>query len=243
MSPRRAGTAVACLIALTLPALAAEPAPAERAARIGSLSGTVSARSTGQQQWLAAVTERALAPGDQVWTQPGAQAKLELGGAALALQEKTQVELVLLSATDAELKLVQGTAELVVPTIGRGENYLIDTPRGTMRVMQSGRFVIEAGSGEEPTKVTAFTGTAQLVGTESGLIVSAGQIGVITGVDGGLSYAVQMVAGPADHGAETAAVPAEAAPPPALPGDKPAAPAATDASAEKAAPTEPVPGN
>jgi hypothetical protein len=50
MSPRRAGTAVACLIALTIPALAAEPAPAERAARIGTLSGIVSTRGAGQQQ-------------------------------------------------------------------------------------------------------------------------------------------------------------------------------------------------
>jgi len=35
-------------------------------------------------------------------------------------------------------------------------------------------------------------GSAQVVGSESGLIVTAGQTGVVTGVDGGVSYAVQF---------------------------------------------------
>src|SRR5208337_4108886 len=96
-----------------------------------------------------------------------------------------------------------------VPGFGPGESCQIDTPRGAVRIMQPGRFVIEAGAGEQPTRVTALEGTAQIVGAESGLIVAAGQTGVVTGVDGGLSYAVQPASAPA---VETVAMPPKAAP-------------------------------
>jgi hypothetical protein len=77
--------------------------------------------------------------------------------------------------------------------------------------MQPGSFVIEAGAGERPTRVIVIAGAAQVVGVESGLIVSAGQTGVVTGVDGGLSYAVQFT--PATAAAEPPApVDPEAAP-------------------------------
>jgi len=224
MSPHRVGAAVACLVGFTLAAAHAEDAGRPNAAaRLGSLSGTVSVRSAGQPQWRPASADRQLAPGDDVWTQPGAQAKLEFGGAAVALQEKTQIQVGALSTTDTEFRIVQGALEFSVPALGRGESYQIQTPRGVMRVMQAGRFVVEAGSGEQPTKVTALAGAAQLVGTESGLIVSTGQTGLVTGVDGGLSYAVQIAAAP-EAGAQTAAVPAE--PPPVEPvvADKPAVP-------------------
>jgi hypothetical protein len=222
MSLIRVGCAVGCLLASVGVGQAEDAASPERTAHIGALSGTVSTRGAGQTQWLAAVSDRVLAPSDGVWTQPGAQARLELGAAAVSLREQTQVELVGLTGVDAELRLIQGTIEVTVTGLGRGESCQIDTPRGAMRVMQPGRFVIEAGGGEQPTRVTALAGTAQLVGTESGLIVAAGQTGVVTGVDGGLSYAVQQAVLP---GAETAAVPPEPAPTPeAKPEAKPEAP-------------------
>jgi hypothetical protein len=234
MSPHRVGLAVACLVGFTLAAHAEEPARPNAGARIGSLGGTVSVRGAGQPQWRPAAAERQLAPGDDLWTQPGAQAKLELGHAAVALQEKTQVQVGTLSGTDTEFRIVQGALELSVPALGRGESYQIQTPRGVMRVMQAGRFVVEAGSGELPTKVTALAGTAQLVGTESGLIVSTGQTGVVTGVDGGLSYAVQLATAP-EAPAQTAAASAE--PPPA------AEPIAAEPVADKPPPVvEPAPG-
>lgn len=170
------------------PSLADEP----RTGRIGSLSGTVSVHTAGQTKWIAAVSERALAPGDGVWTQPGARARVELGGAAIELQEQTQLELAHVTALDAALRLVQGTLDVRVAAFGPGESWQVETPRGSVRLMQPGSFLIEAGAGEQPTRVTVIAGAAQMVGTESGLIVTAGQTGVVTGVDGGLSYAIQL---------------------------------------------------
>jgi hypothetical protein len=230
MSLIRVGSAVACLLVSAGPGWAADAASPERRARIGELSGTVSAHGAGQTQWLVAVSDRMLAPGDGVWTQPGARARLEFGSVGVALQEQTQVDLVVLTGSETQLRLIQGTVELAVPALGAGESCQVDTPRGALRVMQPGRFVIDAGGGEQPTRVTTLAGAAQIVGTESGLIVMAGQTGVVTGVDGGLSYAVQQAAMP---GAETAAVPAEPAPvpPPA---------AAISEPAPAAAPSEPT---
>ena len=215
MSLIRVGSAVACLLVSAGPGWAVDAASPERSARIGELSGTVSAHGAGQTQWLAAVSDRMLAPGDGVWTQPGARARLELGAVGVALQEQTQVDLVVLTGSDTQLRLIQGTVEVAVPALGAGESCQVDTPRGALRVMQPGRFVIDAGGGEQPTRVTVLAGAAQIVGTESGLIVMAGQTGVVTGVDGGLSYAVQQAAMP---GAETASVP-----PGPTPGPPPAA--------------------
>ncbi len=166
--------------------------PGDRSGRIGALSGTVSVHAAGQTRWIAAVSERALVSGDGVWTQPGARAKVELGRAAFELQEQTQVEVTNLTGVDAELKLVQGALGVTVPSFGPGETWQVDTPRGAVRLMQPGSFVIEAGAGETPTRVTVIAGAVQVVGSESGLIVTAGQTGVVTGVDGGVSYAVQF---------------------------------------------------
>ena len=161
------------------------------AGRIAGLSGTVSVHASGQSQWVAAVAERALATGEGLWTQPGGSARLALGGAAIELREKTQLELASLSATDAELRLVQGALDLRVPGLAGGATYQIDTPRGAVRVMLAGRYVIEAGGGDVPTKVTVLEGAAQVAGSESGLVVASGQTGLITGVDGGLSFAIE----------------------------------------------------
>ncbi len=194
-----AGCAAACLLALAGPGRAAEPdteSAADRAGRITELTGKVTVHGAGENQWQAAAAERALEAGAGVWTQPGASARLQVGSAEVELQEKTQAELATLSRQDAELRLVQGTLRLTVPGMAPGESYQIATPRGTVRVMLAGRFVIDAGAGEQPTTVTVLQGAAQVVGSESGLIVSSGQTGLVTGVDGGLSYAIRMVSAP-----------------------------------------------
>jgi hypothetical protein len=200
------GCAAVALLALVSAGSLADEGPGERpgdrAGRIGALSGTVSVHAAGQSRWIAAVSERALVSGDGVWTQPGARAKVELGRAAFELKEQTQLEFANVTGGDAELKLVQGALDVTVPSFGPGESWQVDTPRGAVRLMQPGSFVIEAGAGEAPTRVTVIAGAAQVVGSESGLIVTAGQTGVVTGVDGGLSYAVQFT--PASAKAEPA---------------------------------------
>src|SRR4051812_49101428 len=98
--------AVAALVLASAASLADEgPAgpgdrPGDRSGRIGALSGTVSVHAAGQTRWIAAVSERALVSGDGVWTQPGARAKVELGRAALELQEQTQLEVANLTGVD-----------------------------------------------------------------------------------------------------------------------------------------------
>ncbi|MBI3515820.1 MAG: FecR domain-containing protein [Proteobacteria bacterium] len=211
----RVAGAVACLLMLAAAGAHAGEADAVapgRDSRISELAGTVSVHVPGQTtQWGVAVVDRVMASGEGLWTQPGGRARLALGGAAVELQEQTQLELANLTGLDTELRLVQGAIGVTVPRLGPGESYQVDTPRGILRIMLAGRFEIEAGAGERPTKVTVHSGAAQMVGTESGLIVTAGQTGVVTGVDGGLSYAVQLAALPGSDRA-LATEPAEAVP-------------------------------
>jgi len=120
----RVACAVACLLVISGSGVRAEematatvPAPE---GRISALSGTVSVHATGQERWSAAVVERKLASGEGLWTQPGAQASVMLGAAALELPEQTQIEITNLSAVDTEFRLVQGALGLSVPKLGRG---------------------------------------------------------------------------------------------------------------------------
>ncbi len=163
----RAGCAVAWLLALAAPGRAGETAadPAAPVGRIVAVSGAVSVHGPEQTQWSAAEVERTVAPGEGLWTQPGARATVTLGGAQLGLEEKTQVELANLTDQDTEVRLVQGAIDLRVPAIARGESYQVDTPRGAVRLMLAGRLVIEAGAGDLPTKVTVLEGAAQIAGT------------------------------------------------------------------------------
>src|SRR5258706_11088876 len=125
----RGGAAITALALISAASLADEgptgpgDRPGDRSGRIGALSGTVSVHAAGQTKWIAAVSERALVSGDGVWTQPGARARVELGRAAIELQEQTQLELAHVSPVDAALRLVQGALELALPSFGPGETW------------------------------------------------------------------------------------------------------------------------
>ena len=48
------------------------------------------------------------------------------------------------------------------PTLPTADGLSIATPRGTVRLTQPGVYSIDAGDESDPTRVTAFTGSARM---------------------------------------------------------------------------------
>src|SRR5580765_3563226 len=81
----------ATLMALALSSLAFADSddPSDRVARIRYLQGSVSFQPAGESDWVAAVTNRPVTIGDQLWADASSRAELDLGSASIRMDADT----------------------------------------------------------------------------------------------------------------------------------------------------------
>src|ERR1035437_5337144 len=63
--------------------------PPSRAARLGYASGAVSFSPAGENDWVEATINRPLTSGDRLWTDAGARAEIQVGGAMIRMNAGT----------------------------------------------------------------------------------------------------------------------------------------------------------
>jgi hypothetical protein len=90
LNPLRAPHKAALSLALLLLAVCAHAAAPTRVARLGYLEGEVSFLQTGDPDWVQASLNRPLTTGDQLWTDRGGAAELQLEGAAIRMGARTR---------------------------------------------------------------------------------------------------------------------------------------------------------
>src|SRR5271157_2039402 len=80
------------LLATTLPQRASaqdQDDPPGRVARLGYMEGSVSFQPAGEGDWVGAVPNRPLTTGDQLWSDEGSRAEVQLGSAVIRLGPMT----------------------------------------------------------------------------------------------------------------------------------------------------------
>ncbi|MBV1799590.1 DUF6600 domain-containing protein [Siccirubricoccus sp. G192] len=155
--------------AAPLPAgLQTEPEdPPARVGRIARLSGTVSFRLPGEEEWQPARLNEAVIAGHGLWTEPGARAALEFGRNRLVLDGGTDLRITTLDERSLRATLPRGAVFLRLRGLAEAAEVVeIVTPQAVVASALDGRILIEVGSigvgdpGEAATRVAVFEGSA-----------------------------------------------------------------------------------
>lgn len=199
------------------------PAPDQQevnpSARVGALTelvGTVSFHAPGADSWSAATLNYPITPGEGVWTQPGAEARIGISDTRIVLNQSSELEVSTLDDRSFVATLPQGEAYVRVRSLLPNETYTLVTPRGAVTIGTPGRYDVMSGDTNTPTRITVLEGAAALSqGVDAQL--TAGQAAEITGDQA--PFQMQVVAATrspfVDHVlAEERPPPAQAAPPP-----------------------------
>ena len=193
------------------PPVQGEIAPS-RVGRLARIDGSVSAHGAGGTTWTDAVINTPLTNGDAIWTQPGADAWIDLSGDTIVLSEQTELDLATIAENQFAATTPQGEVFLNLRNAPSSDTYAITTPRGVVDLQPGGVYDIVAGTSTSPTLVAVVAGSAQIQSGSFSLAVSAGQTATVTGSD-----ALQGSIGPMLHDAFLDARLARPAPVPAGP--------------------------
>jgi len=182
---RAVSVASVCLVAaLVLVGNAfAQADPPARVGRVSYLAGTVSYHDSDEARWSPAVANYPFTTGSALWTEPNGRAEMVVAGMRVRLQGATEIDALALDDEQFRLRLPQGRIDVRASGVATDRPVEFMTPRGTVRLMADGDYVIEAGTTEDPTRIGVRAGAAQFVDASgSVLAVSAGEIGLVTGM-------------------------------------------------------------
>jgi hypothetical protein len=154
----------------------AQTDPSDRVARLAYTSGDVEFAPAGEDTWGSAAINRPLVTGDRLMTGESGRAALELGDAALRINDNSAFNFLDLDDTTTQVELSQGTLNLRVRTIGGGQVYEIDTPTVAFVASEPGTYRVDVAPNGNGAMVTVFEGSGTVYG-ENGVSrpVQAGQ--------------------------------------------------------------------
>jgi hypothetical protein len=147
-----------------LTATAAMADPSSRVARLQYVTGDVSVQPGGVNDWVAAVINRPLTTADRVWTDKDSRSELHLGGAFLRMNSETSLTLTNVSDEAVQIELNQGSLNLRVRRMYKGEIYEIDTPNLAFTVTKAGSYRFDVDPDGDHTLVTVWRGEGEATG-------------------------------------------------------------------------------
>lgn len=156
----------------------AQTDPPDRVARLAYISGDVEFAPAGESEWGSADVNRPMITGDRLLTGNGGRAALELGDAALRINDNSAFNFLDLNDTTTQVELTQGTLNLRVRRLGNGQTYEVDTPTVAFVADQPGTYRVDVAPSGNGAMVTVFEGTGTVYGEN----------GVSREVDAGQSY-------------------------------------------------------
>ena len=157
--------------------------PSGRIGRLARLDGTVSSHRAAAAQWTTAVLNFPFSSGDSLWTEPQAQAEVEIGGNSVTLAGQTEFDLTTLDDHAVSASEPQGALFLQISDVRPGDTWTIETPRGAVQIAVVGQYEILAGDASTPTRVVIAQGAAQFTGGSLVLRGGAQQTLVASGTD------------------------------------------------------------
>ena len=183
--------------------------PPTRVGRLAQLSGTVSFHAQDEDQWNPATLNFPVVQGNAFWTEPNAQAVIEVSASRIAMAPGTELDVATLTDTAFQGTEAQGELYLRVRAATPDETYAVQTPRGLVTLTAPGRYGVVAGDTQSSTTVTVIEGAARIEGPGVSLDVGPNQMASVTGSD-----TFQGEVGPAQRDAFLTAMLASERPPP-----------------------------
>ena len=155
--------------------------PPSRVARLQYMQGDVSVQPGGVNDWVAGVINRPMTTADRLWTDKDSRAELHLGTAAIRVSAETSLTLTNLTDETVQVELDQGTLNLRVRHLYRGEIYEVDTPNMAFTVTKSGEYRFDVDPNGDTTLVTVRRGEGEATGQGRAVKVKHDQQARFTG--------------------------------------------------------------
>src|SRR6266852_4903573 len=159
----KSGTQILVAV-LLLSAAAMAVAPPSRVAQLQYMSGEVSLQPGGVNDWVAGAINRPLTTADRLWTDKNSRAELHLGSAAMRVSAETSLTLTNLTDDTLQVELDQGTLNLRVRRLYRGEIYEVDTPNIAFTITKAGEYRFDVDPSGNATLVTVRRGEGEATG-------------------------------------------------------------------------------
>lgn len=138
--------------------------PSSRVARISYLQSGVSVQLAQSGEWIQARLNRPLTNHDQVMTDAGSRAELQVGMATIHLDENTQLGFMELSDNVLQVRLNQGVMNITVRGMDNDDVIEVDTPNASVTIPEPGSYRIEVRDGDDATVVQVRDGSADVAG-------------------------------------------------------------------------------
>ena len=155
--------------------------PPSRVGRIAGESGAVAFRTSADTQWSPATANYPVSSGNAFWTEPSARAELQISASHIDLSGQTEFDVTTLDASGLQAVSEQGEVYLHLADLAPNEVWSVQTPRGTVRLTQAGRYGIVVGTADQPTQITVVEGAAAIDGPGVSLTVGPNQTATVTG--------------------------------------------------------------
>ena len=162
---------------------AASADPPSRVARLGYMNGAVSFSPAGENQWDQATINRPLTTGDRLWTDTGARAEVQVGGAMIRMDDGTGISVLNLDDRIAQLQLTQGTLNVRVRRLEPGQVFEVDTPNLAFTLNKPGEYRIEVDPDGNATTIFVRKGQGEVYGDGAAYTVDSRQPYRFTGTD------------------------------------------------------------
>ncbi len=157
--------------------------PPALAGRVAAITGSVSFHTSSETQWSAATLNYPVTNGEAFWTEPQAQATLEIADDRMVLAASTELDVSELDVNQFTTTAAQGAVFLQLSSLPQGQNVTINTPRGAVTITAVGRYEIVAGDTNDATTVSVVEGAAHVAATDLSLDIGPQQTATIGGTD------------------------------------------------------------
>jgi hypothetical protein len=157
--------------------------PPTRVARLNYVNGSVSFQPAGMDEWAAAVINRPLTTGDQLWVDQSSRAELHIGTAGIRLGQGTAFQILNLSDQSTQIQLTQGTMQVHVRFLEPDETFEVDTPGMAFSILRPGTYRVDAYPDDAVTVATVREGEGEVTAGQEAFTLEASQQAVARGTD------------------------------------------------------------
>jgi hypothetical protein len=177
------GIALATIALPTRSAAQDQDDPPGRVARLGYLQGSVSFEPAGETDWVGAVPNRPMTTGDQLWTDEGSRAEVQLGSAVIRMAPFTGFSFLDLDDNTVQIQLASGAISVTVRRLGGDDDFEIDTPNQAFTITQPGHYRVEVGDDGNSTVISVREGDGEADGGGQSYELRGGQRATLSGTD------------------------------------------------------------
>lgn len=160
------------------------------------MEGSVSLRPAAGDTWAIPDSNVVLGSGDRLWVDTVGHLEVEFGSTAVRMASETELDLTRVEVKLLQMLLSQGSIDVRIRNADTAKSYEVDAPNAAIFLEQNGEYRIDVSPNGDTTRLTTWSGHAQVAAAGRTFPVDSGQMVWVRG-DSTTAYEV-LDAGPMD---------------------------------------------